>query len=131
MVIDILEGNDKPYKDKDGLIFLKNGANKRKVTSNEEILRLLSQEKNLFPDELPVSQATIDDLSKDKFDEYFLREFKVEYKNLGLNYQEALKAKRVLKDGKISLAGFLFFGKKPQDIKPALQARVTCQTVLL
>jgi len=119
MIIEIIEGNDKPYKDKDGVILLKNGANKRKVTSNEEILRLLSNGKNLFPDELPVSQATIEDLNKDKFDEYFLREFKVEYKNLGLNYEEALKAKRVLKNGKITLAGFLFFGKKPQDIKPA------------
>ncbi len=37
------EGNDKPYKDKDGIIFLKNGANKRKVINNEEILRLLSK----------------------------------------------------------------------------------------
>jgi ATP-dependent DNA helicase RecG len=113
------EGNDKPYKDKDGIIFLKNGANKRKVVNNEEILRLLSKGKNLFADELPVNQATIADINKDKFDDFFLREFKVEYDKLGLNYEEALKAKRVLKDGKITLAGFLFFGKMPQNIKPA------------
>lgn len=40
MIIKVPEGNNKPYKDKDGIIFLKNGANKRKVTSNDEILRL-------------------------------------------------------------------------------------------
>jgi len=119
MIVIISEGNDKPYKDKDGIIFLKNGANKRKVTSNEEILRLLSKGKNLFPDELPVTQAGIEDINKEKFDDYFLREFKVEYEKLGLSYEEALKAKRVIKDGKITLAGFLFFGKKPQNIKPA------------
>ncbi len=119
IVVTVQEGIDKPYKDKDGIIFLKNGANKRKVTSNEEILRLLSKGKNLFADELPVPQAGIEDLNKEKFEEYFLREFKVEYENLGLGYQEALKAKRVIKDGKITLAGFLFFGKKPQNIKPA------------
>jgi len=119
MIVIIPEGNDKPYKDKDGIIFLKNGANKRKVTSNEEILRLLSKGKNLFPDELPVIQAGIEDINKEKFDDYFLREFKVEYEKLGLSYEEALKAKRVIKDGKITLAGFLFFGKKPQNIKPA------------
>lgn len=119
IVVTVPEGIDKPYKDKDGIIFLKNGANKRKVTSNEEILRLLSKGKNLFPDELPVPQATINDLNKEKFDEYFLREFKTEYENLGLSYEDALKAKRVIIDGNITLAGFLFFGKKPQNIKPA------------
>ena len=119
LLVKVPEGIDKPYKDKDGVIFLKNGANKRKVTSNEEILRLLSKGKNLFADELPVPQAAIEDLNKEKFDEYFLREFKVEYEKTGLSYTDALKAKRVLKDGKITLAGFLFFGKNPQHIKPA------------
>lgn len=86
---------------------------------NEEILRLLSKGKNLFADELPVNQADIEEINKQRFDDFFLREFKVEYNNLGLTYEEALKAKRVLKDGKITLAGFLFFGKMPQNIKPA------------
>ncbi|MEZ4829369.1 MAG: putative DNA binding domain-containing protein [Bacteroidia bacterium] len=119
ILVVVPDGNDKPYKDKDGLIFLKNGANKRKVTSNDEILRLLSKGRNLFADELPVLQATIKDINKDRFDEYFFREFKAEYETLGLSYEEALRAKRVIKDGRITLAGFLFFGKKPQDIKPA------------
>lgn len=118
MVIVVPEGNNKPYKDKDGIIFLKNGANKRKVTANEEILRLLSKGKNLSPDELPV-QASIEDIDKEKFEEFFLREFKIGYEKFGLNYAEALKAKRVMKDQKITLAGFLFFGHKPQNIRPA------------
>jgi ATP-dependent DNA helicase RecG len=120
IIVSIPEGNDKPYKDKDGVIFLKNGANKRKVVNNEEILRLLSQGKNLSADELPVNQVSITDIDKEKFDEYFIREFKIEYEKLGLSYENALKAKRVIKDGKITLAGFLFFGKNPQRIKPAL-----------
>lgn len=103
LVVHIPEGYDKPYKDKDGIIFLKNGTNKRKVTNNEEILRLLSKGKNLFPDELPVAQAGIEDISREKFDDYFLREFKIEYEKLGLNFEEALKAKRVIKNGKISI----------------------------
>lgn len=120
MMVNVPEGIDKPYKDKDGIIFLKNGANKRKVTSNEEILRLLSKGKNLFADELPVNQASILDINKEKFDSFFQREFKMSYDKLGLSYEEALKAKRVLKDGQITLAGFLFFGKNPQSIKPVL-----------
>jgi predicted HTH transcriptional regulator len=119
VIVRVPEGSDKPYKDKDGIIFTKIGANKRKVVNNEEILRLLSQGRTLFADELPVNQASIADINKEKFEEYFLREFKVEYKKLGLSYEEALKAKRVIKDGRITLAGFLFFGKNPQSIKPA------------
>lgn len=119
MAVAVPDGKNKPYKDKDGIIFLKNGANKRKVINNEEILRLLSRGKNLYADELPVFQATVKDLNKEKFDEYFIREFKVEYDKLGLSYEQALKAKRVLKDDEITLAGFLFFGKNPQIIKPA------------
>lgn len=119
MAVIVPDGSDKPYKDKDGIIFLKNGANKRKVTNNEEILRLLSKGKNLYADELPVNQASIDVINKDKFDDFFFREFKVGYENLGLIYEAALKAKRVMKDGRITLAGLLFFGKNPQNIKPA------------
>jgi len=120
IMVTVPEGNSKPYKDKDGIIFLKNGANKRKVVNNEEILRLLSKGRTVFADELPVNQATVADLNKEYFDAYFLREFNVGYEKLNLNYEDALKAKRVLKDGKITLAGFLFFGKKPQTIRPAL-----------
>lgn len=118
LVVSIPEGNDKPYKDKDGAIFLKNGANKRKVLNNEEILRLLSQGKNLFADELPIPQASLSDLNKEKFDDFFFREFKMGYEKFGMSYEEALKAKRVVKDGRITLAGLLFFGKNPQQIKP-------------
>lgn len=120
LAVVVPEGIDKPYKDKDGIIFLKNGANKRKVTNNEEILRLLSKGKHLLADELPVNQASVQDINKEKFDAYFQREFKASYEELGLTYEEALRAKRVVKDGSITLAGFLFFGKNPQAIKPAL-----------
>lgn len=119
-IVTVPEGLDKPYKDKDGLIFMKNGANKRKVTHNDEILRLLSKGRNLFADELPVNQASVADLNKEKFDVYFLREFKTEYEKLGLTYEDALRAKRVVKNGSVTLAGFLFFGKNPQSIKPTL-----------
>ncbi len=120
IVVQVPEGLDKPYKDKDGIIFLKNGANKRKVTSNEEIARLLSKGKNLFPDEIPVLQANQDDIHKDKFEDYFNREFKTHYAQLGLSYIEALKAKRVMRGENITLAGLLFFGRNPQSFKPAL-----------
>lgn len=71
LVVTVPEGIHKPYKDKDGIIFLKNGANKSNVTSNEEIARLLSKGKNLLPDEIPVLQSGIKDINKDKFEAFF------------------------------------------------------------
>lgn len=56
---------------------------------------------------------------QDKFDLFFLREFKVGYEEFGLSYENALKVKRVVKDGNVSLAGLLFFGQMPQRYKPA------------
>jgi predicted HTH transcriptional regulator len=89
------------------------------VAFSEEIMRLLSKGKSLLPDEFPVFQATIDDINKEKFALFFLREFKVGYEELGLSYENALKVKRVVKDDNVSLAGLLFFGQMPQRYKPA------------
>lgn len=48
MIVIVPEGTDKPYKDKDAVIFLKNGANRRKVTSNEENFKAVKQRKESF-----------------------------------------------------------------------------------
>ncbi len=120
IVVFIPEGTDKPYKDKDGLIFMKNGANKRKVTNNEELSGLLSKGRHIFPDEMAISEATIGDINKEKFEFYFTREFKSKFDHYGLTYEEALRVKKVVKDGRPTLAGLLFFGKRPQDFKPAM-----------
>ena len=95
IVVFIPEGTDKPYKDKDGLIFMKNGANKRKVTNNEELSGLLSKGRHIFPDEMAISEATIGDINKEKFEFYFTREFKSKFDHYGLTYEEALRVKKV------------------------------------
>jgi ATP-dependent DNA helicase RecG len=119
LVVTVPEGIDKPYKDKDGIIFLKNGANKRKVTSNEEITRLLQSSGNMLADEIEIPGTSIEDIDDLKFSLYFKKEFDKTFKEKGLSYEQALKAKRVLRNNRITLAGLLFFGKDPQAIKPA------------
>ena len=123
LVVTIPEGIDKPYKDKDGIIFLKNGANKRKVTSNEEITRLLQSGGSLFADEMEVPGTSINDIDEIKFSVYFKKEFDKSFSEKGLNYEQALKAKRILRNNRITLAGLLFFGKEPQSIKPAFTVK--------
>ena len=119
LVVYVNEGSNKPYKDKIGTIWMKQGADKRKLIDNNEIMRLFQQSSNLLADEMEVYDTSIDDIDERLFADYFKKEFKVSYQEKGLTYEEALRAKRVLRNDKVSLAGLLFFGKYPQNIKPA------------
>jgi ATP-dependent DNA helicase RecG len=53
IVVTISEGIDKPYFDKDGVIWLKVGADKRRVNSKEELRRLFQVSNKFHADELP------------------------------------------------------------------------------
>ncbi len=119
LVVNVQEGINKPYKTAKGEIYIKQGSNKRLLTDNSEIMRLFQQSSNLLADEMEVYDTTIDDIDERLFADYFKREFKVSFQEKGLTYEEALRAKRVLRNDKVSLAGLLFFGKEPQNIKPA------------
>ena len=50
--------------------------------------------------------------------DYFKKEFHTTIEQKGLDFKQALKVKRVLRNDKLTLAGLLFFGKGPQTIKP-------------
>jgi ATP-dependent DNA helicase RecG len=119
MLVKVPDGIDKPYKDKDGVVFLKNGANKRKVISNEEIARLLQSSGNMLADEMEIHGTSIGDIDEHKFAQYFKKEFDKTFLEKGMTYEQALKAKRVLRNNRVTLAGLLFFGKDPQSIRPA------------
>lgn len=119
LVVTISEGIAKPYKDKNGAIWVKQGADKRRITDNTEIMRLFQQSGNLFADEMEVYDTSVNDIDERLFADYFKKEFAMSYQDKGLTYEEALRAKRILRNNRISLAGLLFFGEEPQNIKPA------------
>ena len=119
------EGLSKPYKDSNGTIFLKNGADKRKVTSNDEIARLLGS-KNLLAEEIEIYDSGIKDLNVWLFSEYFKKEFGKSYEEKGLTVEEALIAKKAMRNNHLTLAGLLFFGNEPQSFRPAF----TIKTVI-
>jgi len=110
MIVTIPEGVNKPYKDKEGLIFLKNGANKRKVTSNEELARLLQSSGNLYAEQKLIRNSTYEDVNIDVFENFYTQKYKQEFdrEKLG-NYIENLDLGR---DGKINIACALFFTKR-------------------
>lgn len=119
LIVHIKEGINKPYKTAKGEIYVKQGSNKRLITDNAEIMRLFQHSGNLLADEMEVYNTSIDDINQEVFADYFKKEFGQSYEEKGLTFEEALKAKRILRNGQLSLAGLLFFGKDPQGIKPA------------
>jgi len=118
LVIHVPEGLNKPYKTENGEIYVKQGSNKRLLTENSEIMRLFQQSGNLFADEMLVYDTSVNDIDEQIFSDYFKREFKESFESRNLSFEEALKVKKVLRDGKITLAGLLFFGKYPQNLRP-------------
>lgn len=119
LMVHINDGINKPYKTAQGEIYVKQGSNKRLLTDNSEILRLFQSSRNLLADEMEVYETSIDDIDEKVFSDYFKKEFEKSYQEKGLSFEQALKAKKVLRNNRLTLAGLLFFGKEPQSIKPA------------
>lgn len=123
IVVTIPKGIDKPYFDKNGVIWLKSGADKRRVNSKEELRRLFQMSDQFHADELPTT-AGIDALDKLRFRD-FLRDV---YKRAFPEDPEELT--RLLQnmnlatdDGRLNLAGVLMFAEHPEWIKPQFMVK--------
>ena len=73
IVLTVPKGIDKPYFDRNGVIWLKSGADKRRINSKEELRRLFQSVDQFHADELP-TKAGIDKLDRLRFRD-FLRDF--------------------------------------------------------
>ncbi|MFV0345334.1 MAG: hypothetical protein ACK5IQ_03670 [Bacteroidales bacterium] len=109
--IRINDATSKPHTDNKGIIWTKNGSDKRKVTSKEEIARLLQNSGNLSADESLISSSSIDDCNTDKFLDYFVKNWEATPEELGINLLEALQNTFTIKDGRLTLGGLLFFAR--------------------
>ncbi len=128
VVAHISEGTSKPHMDNNGIIWVKNGSDKRKVIAKEEIARLLQSSGNLFADETIVNGTTVNDIDEDFFQKFILAKTKKSIEELGQSTSTVLSNLGMLKDGKISLGGLLLFGKNPQQFRPTFT--VQCVSIV-
>lgn len=116
LVVSIGEGIAKPYKDRNGIIWVKQGSDKRKLTDNNEQIRLFQQSGSLYVDEMIVPNTSIADIDSGKVEEY-LR--KIDEENIDLPRDQIYRNMNILKDSRLTLGGLLFFSKEPQKYRPA------------
>lgn len=117
LIVNIKEGINKPYKTIKGEIYIKQGANKRRVTDNNEIMRFFQFSNNLMADEMPVYNANITYIDENNFRDYFKKIRNKTIEEEELSYEKALQAKRILPDDKIILGGLLLSGINPRYFK--------------
>lgn len=116
LIVHIPEGIAKPYKDRNGTIWVKQGGDKRKLTDNSEQIRLFQQSGLIYVDEMIVPETGIDDINEKKVEEYLTN---IGQKEIDVPKEVLLKNINILKNGCLTLGGLLFFGKNPQQFRPA------------
>lgn len=118
IILTVPKGMDKPYFDKNGVIWLKSGADKRRVNSKEELRRIFQITAQFHADELP-TKAGIEALDKLRFrdflKDFYNRDFPADSGELKRLLQNMNLASE---NGRLNLAGLLMFAEHPERITP-------------
>ncbi|MFW6240389.1 MAG: RNA-binding domain-containing protein, partial [Thermodesulfobacteriota bacterium] len=119
IVVTVPKGLDKPYFDRNGIIWLKSGSDKRRVNSKEELRWLFQMSDQLHADEVP-TKAGIEDLDKLRFEDFLQSVYDMEFPPSAAARIRLLQNMNLAApDGRVNLAGVLLFGKRPEWIAPA------------
>jgi ATP-dependent DNA helicase RecG len=119
MVVTVRKGISKPYSDNNGVYWVKCGADKRRVTSREELQRMLQSADLVHADEVPVEGTTAADVDLAHFREFFKKNYEETLNEGDAPLNRILENLNLAKDGTINLAGLLLFGQNPQRHRPA------------
>ncbi|GHT89710.1 hypothetical protein AGMMS49545_00710 [Betaproteobacteria bacterium] len=118
IALTVPKGMDKPYFDKNGVIWLKAGADKRRVNSREELRRLFQFSNQFHADELP-TKAGVDKLDKLRFRDFLRDVYQREYPDSSAELTRLLQNMNLaVEDGSLNLAGVLLFAEQPEWIVP-------------
>ena len=148
VVATIKEGVNKPYHDNKGIVWVKNGADKRKVFDNAELAEMMTDCGSFAPDEAGVRDATVNDLDATTIKQFLGNRFDRVLENKGLTgdaFNEAsldmicsaiakghdsekiLRNLRFIRpDGSLTVAAMLLFGKYTQRWLPMMTAKCIC-----
>ncbi len=114
MVITVFDGINKPYMDNQGVTWVKCGADKRKVTSREEMQRMFQSVGLIHGDEIPANGMTVADLDLLYFKNFFEREYGEKLDNQNISLPDILKNMNLVNNSILNISGALLFAKNPQ-----------------
>jgi len=148
VVATVKEGLNKPYHDNKGIVWVKNGADKRKVFDNAELAEMMTDCGSFAPDEAGVRDATVNDLDAMTIKQFLGNRFDrvLEKKGLtgdafneasldmicsaiakGHDCEKILRNLRFIRpDGSLTVAAMLLFGKYTQRWMPMMTAKCIC-----
>ncbi|WP_101516771.1 RNA-binding domain-containing protein [Pseudomonas aeruginosa] len=119
LVLSIAEGVNKPYMDKNGAIWVKNGSDKRRATSREELQRLFQQAGLVHADETPVAGLSAGDVDLPYFETFFEQQFGEPLAQHNQPLPQLLTNMNLMNQGQLNVAGGLLFAKSPHYALPA------------
>lgn len=119
LVVSIPEGISKPYMDRNGVIWVKSGSDKRRATSREEIQRLFQQAGLVHADETPVANLGLGDVDMPYFSAFFEQQFGEPLSQHLRPLPQLLSNMNLMSQGRLNVAGGLLFAVAPQYALPA------------
>jgi len=111
MVLTIPNGISKPYMDNNGAIWVKSGADKRKVTAREEMQRIFQAAGVIHADEVPVDGMTAADLDIEYFKGYLRKQYGESRDDQQIPMPKLLQNMSLMKEGIFNIAGALLFAR--------------------
>lgn len=128
LVVEVPSGMNKPYKTLKGCeIYVKQGADKRQVKDNRELLRMFYDSGQYYPDRMGVPDTSVANLSESLIDRFFLNQFNKRKEDFGVPVQNLYQNLCIIDEkGQATLAGMLFFGVMPTWKCPAFKIKAVC-----
>lgn len=109
IVATVPNGLSKPYMDKDGIIWVKNGSDKRKATSREEIQRIFQKEGLVHADETEVPNFSYSNIDLKYFSDFFYKEYGKKLEEQSLPLPQLLENMNLVHNGNFDIAGAVLF----------------------
>jgi ATP-dependent DNA helicase RecG len=123
MVVEVPSGPNRPYCDNQGVFWVKSGADKRRITSQQELRRIFQREGDLFGDEQPIPHAILADLHHPTLEAYVERIFDQPLDQLGIPTEQLLRNLKFYTQDTLNLTGLLMLAKRPQQFRPQFNVK--------
>lgn len=124
VVVEISDGPSKPYCDNKGVYWVKNGPDKRRVQSPEELARLFQLGEKLYAESQPVAGSTLEDLDRDRFARFYEAKYSEAVPDPSADaatYLQTLENLQLADGNKLTVAGVLLFGRKVETLLPEMK----------